>query len=174
LPWTFTEELFAPLLRLLHGDGRLFVLAISQNSVRLFQATRFTVSPADLKGVPHTLAEALVTHDTDNVLTFHSRPTSGGSWGAIFEGRFFVKTRDFREFINAASAHIQECTKRLLLLFVVPGRVVRAVTRLNVLGNAIAFIGVIESFAMHVFDERLQGHLFVGQRHDTDLTSPYS
>jgi hypothetical protein len=93
LPWSFQEELevsglfqVAPLLPLLHGDGRFYVLAVSQNSVRLFQGTRFTVSPVDLKGVPRNLAEALRTHDRDEVLTFHTRPTSGGSWGAIFEG----------------------------------------------------------------------------------------
>jgi hypothetical protein len=93
LPWSFQEELevsglfqVAPLLPLLHGDSRFYVLALSQNSVRLFQGTRFTVSPVDLKGVPCNLAEALRTHDRDEVLTFHTRPTSGGSWGAIFEG----------------------------------------------------------------------------------------
>jgi hypothetical protein len=93
LPRTFQEGVevgglffVAPLLPLLHGDGRFYVLALSQNSVRLFQATRFTVSPIDLKGVPRNLAEALQTHDKDEVLTFHTRPTSGGSWGAIFEG----------------------------------------------------------------------------------------
>jgi hypothetical protein len=93
LPWTFPEELevsglfrVTPLLPLLTGDGRFYVLALSQNRVRLFQGTRFTVSPVDLKGVPRNLAEALRTHDRDEVLTFHARPTSGGSWGAIFEG----------------------------------------------------------------------------------------
>jgi hypothetical protein len=93
LPWAFAEELevggvfhVAPLLPLLQGEGRFYVLAISQNSVRLFQGTRFTVSPVDLKGVPRNLAEALRTHDRDEVLTFHTRLTSGGSWGAIFEG----------------------------------------------------------------------------------------
>jgi hypothetical protein len=93
LPWAFPEELgvgglflVAPLLPLLTGDGRFYVLALSQNGVRLFQGTRFTVSPVDLKGVPRNLAEALRTHDRDEVLTFHTRPTSGGTWGAIFEG----------------------------------------------------------------------------------------
>lgn len=93
LPWTFEEELevgglfhVAPLLPLPHGDGRFYVLALSQNGVRLFQGTRFTVSPVDLKGVPRNLAEALRTHDKDEPLTFHTRPTSGGTWGAIFSG----------------------------------------------------------------------------------------
>lgn len=93
LPCAFREELdvgglfrVAPVLPLLAGDGRFFVLALSQNGVRLFQGTRFTASPVDLKGVPRNLAEALRTHDRDEVLTFHTRPTSGGTWGAIFEG----------------------------------------------------------------------------------------
>ena len=93
LPWAFPEELevgglflVAPLVPLLTGDGRFYVLALSQNSVRLFQGSRFTLSPVDLKGVPRNLAEALRSHDKDEVLTFHGRPTSGGSWGAIFEG----------------------------------------------------------------------------------------
>lgn len=93
LPWTFSEEhlvgdafLISPLLPLLHSDGRYYVLALSQNSVRLYQGTRFTLSPVDLKGVPRNLREALRTHDRDEVLTYHTRPTSSGSWAAIFEG----------------------------------------------------------------------------------------
>lgn len=93
LPWSFAEEwrvgdsfLISPLLPLLHSDGRYYVLALSQNSVRLYQGTRFTLSPIDLKGVPKNLREALRTHDRDEVLTYHTRPTSSGSWAAIFEG----------------------------------------------------------------------------------------
>ncbi|HEY8506044.1 MAG TPA: hypothetical protein VIL46_15770 [Gemmataceae bacterium] len=103
LPWAFAEEVevgglfrVAPLLPLLQADGRFYVLAVSQNSVRLLQGTRFTVSPVDLsrfsfsligpKGVPPNLAEALLTHDRDEPLTYHTRPTPGGGWGAIFEG----------------------------------------------------------------------------------------
>jgi hypothetical protein len=93
LPCAFREEVevgtlfqVVPLLPLLAGDGRFFVLALSQNAVRLFQGSRFAVAPVDLKRAPHSLAEAMRTHDRDEVLTFHTRPTSGGTWGAIFEG----------------------------------------------------------------------------------------
>jgi hypothetical protein len=75
-----------PLLPLLSGNGRFFVLALSQNAVRLLEGTRYSVSEVDLKGVPRNLAEALITHDRDEPLTFHVRPTSGGGWGVIFEG----------------------------------------------------------------------------------------
>jgi hypothetical protein len=93
LPWSFREEvqvgglfLVTPLLPLLHGEGRFFLLAISQKHVRLFQGTKFTVSEVDLPGVPKNIEEAMRTHDRDEVLTFHTRPTSSGGWGAIFEG----------------------------------------------------------------------------------------
>lgn len=76
-----------PLLPMLAGDGRFYVLALSQNGVRLIQGTRYASSPVDLQGVPHNLAEALATHDVDATLTFHSRPVGAiGSWGAIFSG----------------------------------------------------------------------------------------
>jgi hypothetical protein len=75
-----------PLLPLLSGDGRFFVLALSQNAVRLLQGTHYSIHEVDLKGVPRSLSEALLTHDSDEPLTFHARPTSGGTWGAIFEG----------------------------------------------------------------------------------------
>lgn len=93
LPWAFQEEvqvaglfLVTPLLPLLHGNGRFLVLALSQNRVRLMQGTKFTVSEVDLQGVPKNIEEAMRTHDRDEVLTFHTRPTSSGGWGAIFEG----------------------------------------------------------------------------------------
>jgi hypothetical protein len=76
-----------PLLPLLAGDGRFYVLALSQNGVRLLQGSRDAISALDLKGVPRNLAEALVAHDRDEPLTFHTRPAGGvGSWGAIFHG----------------------------------------------------------------------------------------
>jgi hypothetical protein len=75
-----------PLLPLLISSGRFFVLALSQNAVRLLEGSRYSVSEVDLKGVPRSLAEALLAHDSDEPLTFHSRPTSGGGWAPIFGG----------------------------------------------------------------------------------------
>jgi hypothetical protein len=76
-----------PLLPLLSGSGCFYVLALSQNAVRLLQGTHYGISEVDLKGVPRNLAEALLAHDSDEPLTFHARPVGGlGSWGAIFSG----------------------------------------------------------------------------------------
>ncbi len=93
LPRTFADLVvvgkrfqITPLLSLFTG-ARFYVLALSQNGVRLLQGTPQTVSEVDLKGVPRNLAEALLAHDSDEPLTFHSRPVGGiGSWGAIFSG----------------------------------------------------------------------------------------
>ncbi|NLE51162.1 MAG: hypothetical protein GX613_07125 [Chloroflexi bacterium] len=48
-----------PLLRLLSGDGRFYVLALSQGDLRLLEGTRHSVSEVDLADVPTSLAEAL-------------------------------------------------------------------------------------------------------------------
>lgn len=94
LPCSFAEEvnvgglfLAIPLLPMMHGGGRFFVLALSQNHVRLFQGTKFTISEVELTGVPKNIEEAMRNHDRDEVLTFHSRRTSSGGWGAIFSGQ---------------------------------------------------------------------------------------
>jgi hypothetical protein len=78
----------APLLPLLSGDGRFYLLALSENGVRLLQGTRRTTSEVDLSGVPTSLAEALRAHDRDEPLQFHTQPAQGwGRRGAIFHGQ---------------------------------------------------------------------------------------
>jgi hypothetical protein len=77
-----------PLLRLLGNNGTFYLLAISQNKIRLLQGTHYSVQELDLKGVPTSLAQALQFHDRDEPLMFHTRPAGGiGSWGAIFHGQ---------------------------------------------------------------------------------------
>jgi hypothetical protein len=76
-----------PLLPLLSGDGRFFLLALSSNAVRLLEGTRYGAQEVDLHGLPHGLAEALRYHDRDEPLTFHTHPALGlGRKGAIFHG----------------------------------------------------------------------------------------
>ena len=76
-----------PLLALLQGDGRFYVLALSQKRVRLLEGTRDSTREVGLEGVPHGLAEALRFHDKDEPLLFHTHPALGlGRRGAIFHG----------------------------------------------------------------------------------------
>ena len=76
-----------PLLPLLSGDGRFYVLALSQKSLRLLQGTRFSVSEIELEGVPDSLADALKYDDPERQLQFHTgTPAGPGGRGAMFHG----------------------------------------------------------------------------------------
>jgi hypothetical protein len=76
-----------PVLPLLAEDRPFYVLALSQNRVRLLYGTPEGARAVEVKGVPANLEEALRRHDTDNVLAMHTRPsTGGGRWEGIFSG----------------------------------------------------------------------------------------
>jgi Bacterial archaeo-eukaryotic release factor family 7 len=76
-----------PLLPLLTGDGRFYVLALSQNAVRLLQCTRYHVSEVDLEGLPTSLDEALKYDDPERQLQFHTgTPPGTGRRPAMFHG----------------------------------------------------------------------------------------
>jgi len=77
-----------PLLPLLTGDGQFYILALSQNQVRLFQGTRYKVKEVELEDVPTSIAEALKYDDPEKKLQFHTG-TAGGASGdrsAMFHG----------------------------------------------------------------------------------------
>jgi hypothetical protein len=86
-----------PVLPLLTGDGRFYLLALSQKSVRFLQGSRDTVQELGLPGgVPTSLEDALgygdeLAHDRQFVSqTVHSHPAAGGPAGAreaIFQGK---------------------------------------------------------------------------------------
>ena len=78
-----------PLLPLLAGDGRFYVLALSQNEVRLLGATRRSVGEVELgEAVPESLADALRYDDPEKQLQFHTGTSGGGGGGrpAVFHG----------------------------------------------------------------------------------------
>jgi len=94
LPLTFQERLVLaprfyvrPLLPLLCDDGRFYILALSQNAIRLLQGTHFSVSEMSLEHIPANLAEALRDEAPEKELQFRSgAPVGAGKWGAIFYG----------------------------------------------------------------------------------------
>jgi hypothetical protein len=75
-----------PLLPWLAGDGRFFVLAISQNDVRLLGGSRHGVDRLNVPGLPANINEALRTHDPDEPLNLHSHQRVNG-WNAVFHGQ---------------------------------------------------------------------------------------
>jgi hypothetical protein len=79
---------FKPLLPLLTGDGKFYILALSQNDVRLLQGTRYSVSEVDLEDVPQSIAEALKYDDPEKQLQFHTgTPQVGGDRAGMFHGQ---------------------------------------------------------------------------------------
>lgn len=76
-----------PLLALLTGDGLFYVLALSQNEVRLLAGTRDHVGEVELPGAPRSLAEALRYDDPERQLQFHTGTHAGGDRRpAMFHG----------------------------------------------------------------------------------------
>ncbi|MFA7078456.1 MAG: hypothetical protein WC147_08635 [Syntrophomonas sp.] len=77
-----------PLLPLLSGDGLFYVLALSQNAVRVLQCTRASVNELEIEGIPHSLAEAMQYDDPERQLQLHSNTLEGTNTkaAAIFHG----------------------------------------------------------------------------------------
>lgn len=74
-----------PLLPYFSVDGHFFVLAISQNQIRLLEGSRDAFDEVDLGEVPTSLAEALHHEDPERELQLHV--AGGGPAGrAIFHG----------------------------------------------------------------------------------------
>lgn len=66
-----------PLLPLFFDNRYFYVLALSQNQVRFFQATRYQISEVSLVNVPTSLAEALKYDDPEEQVQFHSSDRGG-------------------------------------------------------------------------------------------------
>ncbi len=80
LPIQFPEVVFVanrfhikPLLPMLATDGRFYITAISQKTVRLLRCTRFGFEELDIAGkIPRSLAEALPFEDVDRKSQYHN------------------------------------------------------------------------------------------------------
>jgi len=70
---------FKPLLPLMTGDGCFYILALSQDEVRLLQGSRYSVMEVELEDIPHSLAEALRYDDTEKHLQRRTSTPRGGT-----------------------------------------------------------------------------------------------
>lgn len=89
LPLPFLEQVVvatsfhvSPLVPLLSGDGLFTVLALSQSSVRLFEATRHRIDELDRGTIPGSMDDALAHEDPERQLQVRS----GGGGTAQFHG----------------------------------------------------------------------------------------
>jgi Bacterial archaeo-eukaryotic release factor family 3 len=72
-----------PLLPLLSADGAFFILALAQNSVRLFHATRQTIGELALGAIPGSMQEAIPLDETER----HGQSHSTGPTTEQFHGQ---------------------------------------------------------------------------------------
>lgn len=82
----------APLLSQTTGDGKFYILSLSQGHVRLFFATRDEIEEVDLRQVPRNIEDALGSELRKDTLQFHTRtaPTVGtgrAERNAMFHGQ---------------------------------------------------------------------------------------
>lgn len=78
-----------PLLPLLQGNGRFYLLALSMDNVRLFDCDRRECTPVDLGDVPTSMQDALGDEHLTQTLNFHTnaQPVQGGTRAAMFFGK---------------------------------------------------------------------------------------
>jgi hypothetical protein len=124
LPFDFEELVVVtdrfhikPLLPLFSGDGRFYVLALSQSKVRLLQGTRYSVSEIDLEEVPASLAEVLKFNDPEKRFQFHTMTRTPGGKGerpAIFHGHGVASADDPKDYISRYFHRVDEGLHDLL------------------------------------------------------------
>lgn len=94
LPYTIDELALVsgsyyvkPLLPLVTNNGHFYLLALSQNAVRLFEGTRDSIGEIDLpQDLPRSLDDALPGAETERQLQFHTGTPQGGGRAAMFHG----------------------------------------------------------------------------------------
>jgi hypothetical protein len=77
-----------PVLPLFTSDGRFYVLALSQNQVRLFQGTRDRITEQAFEGVPKSLSEAVGSAPPELQVQYHTASAEGaGHRPAIYHSQ---------------------------------------------------------------------------------------
>ncbi len=75
-----------PMLQLLQGDGGFYLLAVSQNLVRLFEGSREAIAERHPESLPSSLVEALNIDEWTSTLQYHSH-SRGSRDEAMFHGQ---------------------------------------------------------------------------------------
>ncbi len=89
LPLSFEELVMVddhfyikPLLPMITGDGQFYILALSQNDIRLLNGTRYGVSEVDTGQLVGSLEEAIPFDGHQTSLQIHSSGAAGGMTGS--------------------------------------------------------------------------------------------
>jgi hypothetical protein len=94
-----------PLIPLLTDEGRHFIMPVSLNSVRFFEATRHTITPVTVEGlIPQTLEEAVGTDFEQKSLQFrsgHSMSPESATFHGHGSGQMPEKKEEIQKYFNA-------------------------------------------------------------------------
>lgn len=101
-----------PLLPLVAIDGRFFILALSQNQVRLLHATRHRVGETGVEGMPESLADALRFDEGERQVQLHAAG-AGNSGGAVFHGQGGIEDAEDERRLRYCQAIDRAVTSRL-------------------------------------------------------------
>lgn len=98
-----------PMIRLLQGDGRFYVLAVSQNRVRLLEGTHYSVDELDPAQLPSDLRTALNIDEYTSALQQHSTGKPDAGSAMTFHGHGgsdmdVQKQDEIRQFFHQISA----------------------------------------------------------------------
>ncbi|MBI2853506.1 MAG: hypothetical protein HYX87_01115 [Chloroflexi bacterium] len=121
-PYTLEEAVYIgdqfltmPLLELFFGDRMFYIMALSQKSVRVFQATRDGFRTIDPPGMPHNMDEALKLEFPGKQFSSHSVPgTSGRIANAVFSGSggdISYSEEDLKLFLKMVNRGLHEAFK---------------------------------------------------------------
>lgn len=111
-----------PLLPLFNSDGRFFILALSQNEIRLFQSTRYSISEVNLEeaGVPASISMVLGYTELKKRPHFRTRITPFTSRSAPMgekAGTFYSQREDIDEARKNILEYFNRVNKGLHELF---------------------------------------------------------
>lgn len=94
LPLAFEELAFVgerfhlkPLFPLIAANNRYYVLALSQNEVKLYQGTHFALSEVEAKEIPKSITEVLAFDDPEQTLQEHTANRAGRRRDPAFHGQ---------------------------------------------------------------------------------------
>ncbi|MEQ8789318.1 MAG: hypothetical protein RIC55_23695 [Pirellulaceae bacterium] len=106
-----------PTLPLLEGDGQFYLLALSQNAVRLFQGSKFSISEVTPDTLPTSLRDALNIDQYVQSLQFYAYRRAGkpeaGTGDVMFHGQGGAggeveKNDEIRRFLQRVSAGLDD------------------------------------------------------------------
>jgi hypothetical protein len=96
-----------PLLPIVSGDGAFLLLALTENTVRLFETTRHSIAELDLGPIPGSKAEALWHEDPERQLQYRS----GGEGTAEFHGHGLgdeIRKAELERYLRAVAKGLGE------------------------------------------------------------------